>query len=115
MKKLINVFLIMVFVVSFTTTATAQQYFTYDGDQFNVYLKTNSDNTRVLEVSFTDAAKSQWNKFSIVDYYDVNDGFGYIVDDGIGQQFGLDYYGYGDYIVVRNNSSGFEWTLYRRQ
>lgn len=104
----------MVFVVSFSTTATAQQYFTYDGSDFNVYLKTNSDNTQVLEVSFTDTAKSQWHKFSIVDYYDVSDGFGYVVDDGVGQQFGLDYYGYGDYIVVRNNQTGDEWTLYRR-
>ncbi len=115
MKKLIKVFTIMVFAIAITTSAKAQQYFTYDGDDFNVYLKTNSDNTRVLEVSFTDAAKSQWNKFSIVDYYDVSDGFGYVVDDGVGQQFSLDYFGYGDYIIVRNNDTGDEWTLNRRE
>jgi hypothetical protein len=105
----------MVFVVSFSTTATAQQYFTYDGEQFNVYLKTNTNNTQVLEVSFTDAAKTKWIKFNIVKYYDVSDGFGYVVDDGVGQRFGLDYYGYGDYILVRNISTGYQWTLYRRQ
>ncbi len=115
MKKLLKVFLVIAFVVAITTSASAQQYFTYDGDDFNVYLKTNSDNTQVLEVSFTDAAKSQWHKFSIVDYYDVSDGFGYIVDDGAGQQFTLDYYGHGDNIVVRNDSTEEEWNLNRRQ
>ncbi|MDN3724965.1 hypothetical protein QRD02_11265 [Aequorivita sp. SDUM287046] len=114
MKKLKTVFAIMFFAVALSTTATAQQYFTYDGDDFNVYLKTNSDNSQVLEVSFTDAAKSSWNQFSISDYYDVSDGFGYVVNDGAGQQFSIDYFGYGDYIVVRNEATGEEWTLNRR-
>ena len=94
----------------------AQQYFTYDGDTFSVQLKTDSDNTQVLEVFFS--AEGNWNKFDIVDFQDLEStgegGFLYTVKDGEGKSFFVDYYRSEDYIIVYSSDYETQWTLHRR-
>ena len=85
MRKIFILTIVALF--AFTANVNAQKYFTYDGTDFNVYLKCSSDNSRVLEVHFTDASKSEWIQFSIADYESFEDteagGFTYTVNDGI--------------------------------
>ena len=98
------------------SNAVAQQYFTYDGDVFSVQLKTNSNNSQVLEVFFS--ANGEWNKFNIIDFSDLEStgegGFLYSVKDGRGSTYHVDYYRYADYIIVYSGDYSTQWTLYRR-
>lgn len=103
-----------------TMSAYTQKYYVYDSTDFNVMIKANSDNTQVLEVSFTDTGKTKWVKFEIEDFYDYEDtdkgGFTYLVRDGKGDRYYVDYFRTSDYIVVSKvgDTSGYKWTLYRR-
>ncbi len=118
MKKAIMLLTLSLVVFLAGSAVNAQNYFTYDGDAFNVYLKTNSDNSQVLEIKFTDAAKTKWIPFEIVDYRNLEDsevpGFQYEVKDAKGKLFYLDYFRDTDYVIVTNSSTGDSWTLYRR-
>jgi len=111
MKKLILISLLALF--AFSSNVSAQVYYTYDGDDFNVYLGCN-DNSEVQTVQFTDAAKTKWIAFAIVGQPTTyNDGFRYTVKDGQGKKFYVDYYD-SDEIDVVNVSTGDTWTLHRR-
>lgn len=118
MKK-ITVYLVLITLLT-NVNVWAQKYFVYDSDAFNVMLKTNTENTRVLEISFTDEAKTNWIKFEIVDYYDYENeekgGFTYVVKDGKNDRYYIDYFRTTDYIIVtkEGDTSGYKWTLYRR-
>lgn len=116
MKKIIFSILL---IVGALNTSLAQQYFTYDGDDFNVYLKTNTDNSQVLEIYFTNADKSDWIQFEIVDFHDMEDteggGFQYEVKDGVGKIFLLDYFRDEDYIIVSTQDDSQQWELERRE
>ncbi|MDP2089575.1 MAG: hypothetical protein Q8J84_09270 [Flavobacteriaceae bacterium] len=118
MKNFSLIFVIIVFFV--TVSAHAQKYYVYDSDAFNVMIKANTDNTQILEVSFTDDAKTKWIKFEIVDFYDYEDtdkgGFTYLVKDGNNDRYFIDYFRTSDYIIVtkEGDTSSFKWTLHRR-
>jgi len=98
------------------SNALAQQYFTYDGDVFSVQIKTNHDNTQVLEVFFS--SNGSWNKFSITDFQDLEStgegGFLYSVRDTKNKAYHVDYYRSQDYVIVYSSDYGTQWTLYRR-
>lgn len=115
MKKLFVLFSLTALMGLFANNVNAQQYFTYDGDAFNTYIKTNSANTQVLEIYFTDAAKSKWVQFQIVDYYTYGDGFQYVVKDAKGKKFYYDYFSGDMDNVVVSDDAGNTWTLYRRK
>ena len=106
--------MMLVFVLQ--SNAAAQQYFTYDGDVFSVQLKTNSANTQVMEVFFSD--KGEWHKFDIIDFHDLEDtqegGFLYTVKDGKGDTYDVDYYRSQNYIIVYSSDHSAQWTLYKR-
>ena len=70
MKKL---FLLFVLAIGLSSTASAQEYFVYDGATFSVMFKCNTANTKVLDVQFsTKDANGQWkwNTFTVTDYFD---------------------------------------------
>lgn len=118
MKKLSLFFVITMFFI--TISANAQKFYVYDSTDFNVMIKANSDNTQILEVSFTDTEKTKWIKFEIEDFYDYEDtdkgGFTYVVKDGKNDRYYIDYFRTSDFILVSKvgDTSGFKWTLYRR-
>lgn len=118
MKKF-SFFFVMVAFLS-TMNTYAQKFYVYDSVDFNVMIKTNTENTRVLEISFTDDAKTKWIKFEIEDFFDYEDtdkgGFTYLVRDGKNDRYYVDYYRTTDYIVVSkvDDPKGYKWTLYRR-
>ena len=112
MKK---IFLVSIFAIfAFSFSSKAQVYYTYDGDDFNVYL--GCDNNSVVEtVQFTDAAKTKWIQFTLIgEPTTYGDGFRYTVKDGAGKKFYVDYFD-SDIIVVTNVNTGDSWTLNRRQ
>ncbi len=119
MKKFLFASIIgLALVVLQSSTAFAQKYFVYDGDEFNVMLTCTNDNSRVTKVSFS--ANNEWNVFEIEDYTDLEDasdgGFIYTVRDGVGNRYTIDYYRSGDKIKVNQlGGNGDGWTLYRRQ
>lgn len=118
MKKTIIFFVITAFII--TNSVQAQKYYVYDSPDFNVMIKANSDNTQILEISFTDTEKTKWVKFEIEDFYNYEDtdkgGFTYLVIDGKNDQYYVDYFRTTDYIIVtkKGDTSGHKWTLYRR-
>lgn len=116
MKFLFSSFCVMMLMFVLQSNASAQKYFTYDGDVFSVQLKTNSANTQVMEVFFS--SKGEWHKFEIIDFHDLEDtgegGFLYTVKDGKGDTYDVDYYRDQDYIVVYASDHSTKWTLYRR-
>ncbi len=118
MKKCSLLFVITVFLI--TVNVQAQKYYVYDSPDFNVMIKSNTENTRVLEISFTDKEKTKWVKFEIEDFYDYEDtdkgGFTYVVKDGKNDRYFVDYFRTSDYIIVtkEDDTTGFKWTLYRR-
>ena len=112
MKKLLLISIVALF--AFSSNLSAQVYYTYDGDAFNVYLGCD-DNSVVQTVQFTDAAKTKWIQFTLVgEPTTYGDGFRYTVKDGQGKKFYVDYYD-SDEIVVTNVNTGDSWNLYRRQ
>lgn len=117
MKKNLVLLLIMLQFYSFDTLA--QKYYVYDGDDFNVMIKANTDNTQILEISFTDAAKTKWIKFEISDFYNYESteqgGFTYLVVDGKGDKYYLDYFRDRDYVLVSDYNNTNSWRLYRRK
>ena len=112
--------MLLITIFFITISANAQKFYVYDSTDFNVMIKTNSDNTQILEVSFTDAEKTKWIKFEIEDFYDYEDtdkgGFTYLVKDGKNDRYYIDYFRTSDFILVSKvgDTSGFKWTLYRR-
>ena len=115
MKKTTVVLFLIASIGFFSFNLSAQQNFVYDGTTFNVWLKTNTANTQVLEVYFS--ADGKWNKFSIVDYEsfdDTNDGFAFKVKDGRGRMYWVDYFRNEVYIKVSDETDGETWTLNRR-
>jgi len=116
MKKVILLLFIGTAFGLLSQSVTAQQNFVYDGEDFNIWFKTNSTNTQVIEVYFT--SEGQWQKFSIEDYENYEDegsGFAFKVKDGVGRQYWIDYYSAKDYIVVKDEEDDQKWTLYRRK
>ena len=116
MKVLFSSMFAMMLVFVLQSNTLAQQYFTYDGNVFSVQLKTNSANTQVMEVFFSD--KGKWHKFDIIDFQDLEStgegGFLYTVKDGKGDKYHVDYYRSDDYIIVYSNDYETKWTLNRR-
>lgn len=113
--KIFSIFLIFS-IGLISQNALAQQNYVYDGEAFNVWLKTNDDNTKVIEVYFT--ANNQWNKFNIIDYKeytDADEGFAFEVEDGAGRIYWVDYYRDKDFIVVTDDQDKETWTLHRRE
>ncbi|HLU50832.1 MAG TPA: hypothetical protein VKZ42_01605, partial [Flavobacteriaceae bacterium] len=92
--KSIAVVTVVLFFSSFQSEVVAQNYFVYDGDTFSVMLTSNSANTRITKVEFSD--NNRWNEFKIIDFEDLEDteegGFTYTVKDGKGKIFFIDYY-----------------------
>jgi hypothetical protein len=116
MKTLFSFMFAAMLFFAIQSEAAAQQYFTYDGDVFSVQLKTNSSNTQVLEVYFSD--QGEWHKFNIIDFHNLEDtdegGFLYTVRDGKGDTYDVDYYRYQNYIIVYASDHSTSWTLYKR-
>jgi hypothetical protein len=114
MKKFITVSLVLMFALFSSYNVQAQQNVVYDGD-FSVWLKLSNDYTSVLEVYFS--YDGEWNLFAIDDYEEFEGedrGFSYEVRDNYDKIFWVDYYYDEDYILVTNDSTGENWTLYRR-
>ena len=116
MKKISFYLAVLTLLILVSSKSQAQQYFTYDGNDFSVLLTTNSDNSQVVKVQFS--ANGAWNTFDIVDYTSLENvqggGFAYTVLDGAGKKFLVDYYRTQDFIKVVNMQSNEEWTLNRR-
>lgn len=114
--KSIAVVTVVLFFSSFQSEVVAQNYFVYDGDTFSVMLTSNSANTRITKVEFSD--NNRWNEFKIIDFEDLEDtqegGFTYTVKDGKGKIFFIDYYRDLDYIIVYSEDGNTQWDLYRR-
>ncbi len=117
MKTILSSLFAVLVLFVLQSNASAQQYFTYDGDTFSVLLTTNSANTQVTNVEFS--ANGNWNKFSITDFQDLEStgegGFLYSVKDGKGKVFHVDYYRTADYIIVYSADYETQWTLNRRE
>lgn len=117
MKKILGTLSIVLFTLFMSSNASAQQYFTYDGDTFSVLLTYNNDNTKLIKVQFS--YNGTWSNFRIQSFTDLEDveggGFIYTVLDGKNQEYTIDYYRYDDYIVVHQTDTGGEWRLNRRQ
>jgi hypothetical protein len=120
MKKLLLSFAVVA-VFGLSNFASAQKYFTYDGDTFNVLFTCDDANTKVTDVefSFNDA----WVKFALVGKTDLEGtkegGFIFFCKDGKGDYYAIDYYRDGDYVIVHAcdadlNYTGTDWTLKRR-
>jgi hypothetical protein len=116
MNKLFSWSLALVLMLTLQSTAFSQDFFVYDGDDFSVWLETNSDKSKITGVKFS--AEGQWHAFKIIDFYDLEGdskgGFVYVVKDGAGNEFTVDYRRYADYIVV-HAEDGTEWRLRRRK
>ncbi|MES2589675.1 MAG: hypothetical protein V4622_11905 [Bacteroidota bacterium] len=118
MKK---IFLILTLLVSFAFTTKAQEYVVYDGEVFSIMFKSNSANTKILDVQFSSQDETtgewQWNIFEVTDYFDFEDtevgGFTFNVKDGVGSSFAVDYYRDQNYVLVHairaDGSYGTEW------
>jgi len=114
MKKALSFFALLFMFGLMSNTASAQKYFVYDGKAFNVMFKVSSDETQILEVSFTDAAKTKWIPFKISSREYLEDGFAYYVKDGNNKTFRIDYFADSDDVVITNVSTDDTWVLYRR-
>ena len=114
-NKIISI--LSIFLFGFISlNISAQQNYVYDGETFNVWLKTNSSDTQVLEVYFT--TEGQWNQFTIVEFQsfdDKNEGFTFKVKDGADRFYWIDYYRNKDYIIVTDAQDEENWTLSRRE
>jgi hypothetical protein len=119
MKTILSSVFVLLIVFVLQSSASAQQYFTYDGDIFSVLLTANSANTQVTNVEFSTSTNEEWNKFNIIDFQDLEStgegGFLYTVKDGKGKTFHVDYYRDEDYIIVYSNDYETQWTLTRRE
>jgi hypothetical protein len=124
MKNLKCLFLLL-FMIAVVPNLSAQKYFVYDGDEFSVMFKCNSDNTVVLDVQFSAKDSNgewQWNKFDIYDSEDYDDtetaGFTFYCNDGAGNKYAVDYFRDLDFVMVyainEDGSYGTEWELSRR-
>lgn len=116
MKKIIGTLAIVLFTLFVSTNASAQQYFTYDGDKFSVLL-TYDDNDKLTKVEFSE--NNAWKTFKIKSFADLENaaegGFVYTVLDGKNQEYKIDYYRTSDYIMVFQTSTGAKWRLNRRE
>ncbi len=123
MKKL---FLLLVLAIGLSSTASAQEYFVYDGSVFSVMFKCNSANTQVLDVQFSSKDANgewKWNTFTVTDSFDFEDtevgGFIFNVKDGKNKSFAVDYYRDLDYVIVHaikaDGSYGTEWRCDKRK
>ena len=113
MKRFV-LFLAFVGLLGFANSAKAQQYFTYDGDEFSVLLTCNSSNEVVIAVEFS--FEGEWVPFTILDYYDGGDeGFVYNVEDGVGNGYSIVYLYGDDAVVVMTADESTSWVLERRQ
>jgi hypothetical protein len=124
MKNLKSI-LLFTFLLGLGQIVTAQKYFVYDGTDFSVMFKCNTDNTKVLDVQFSAKDSNgewQWYKFEITDSYDFDDeeiaGFTFYCVDGAGNKYAVDYYSDEDYVTVHgllsDGSYGTKWELKRR-
>lgn len=117
MKTILSSLFAVLVLFVLQSSASAQQYFTYDGDTFSVLLTADNDNTEITNVQFS--ANGNWNNFAITDFQDLEStgegGFLYSVKDGKGKVFHVDYYRSADYIIVYSADYETQWTLNRRQ
>jgi hypothetical protein len=121
MKKTF-VFFIYMFFLGICQLVSAQDYQVYDGDDFSVMFKTNSDNTSATEAKFSAKDSNgewQWYNFEIYDSIDYLDsefeGFTFYCTDIGGNEYEVDYYMDEDYLIVyainADGSLGTEWDL----
>jgi hypothetical protein len=124
MKNLKSLLLITL-LIGACQFVSAQKYFVYDGDEFSVMFKCNSDNTQVLDVQFSAKDSNgewQWYKFEITDSEDFDDtevgGFIFYCQDAVGNKYAVDYYRDDDYLIVNaikaDGTYGTKWELERR-
>ena len=116
MKKtnLIMIFLLLII----SSNLNAQKIFLYESSDFNIMLKCNADNSKVLEILCTDANKSKWIQCEITDFKNISDKetvqIRYTIKNGADKQYYIDYFKYSDYIIVTKISDGKNWTMYRK-
>jgi hypothetical protein len=120
MKKVI--FSLLLVALIGISKVDAQQYFTYDGEVFSVLFTCNNENTKVTAVEFS--SNGNWVPFKLTGNTDLEGtkegGFIFYCVDGKGDNYAVDYYRDGDYIIVhscdaRHNLTGTDWTLERRE
>jgi uncharacterized protein YuzE len=99
----------------------AQQFFVYDGEEFNILITCNDDNTEVLGIEFSEAG--EWLPFEVVGENSLEDtkegGFLFYCRDEEGNIFAIDYYSDEDIIIVHactetKEFTGTKWRLERR-
>jgi hypothetical protein len=121
----IKTIVLLLIALGLGQTVSAQKYFVYDGDEFSIMFKCNSDNTQVLDVQFSakdDNGEWQWYKFDIYDSEDYEDtetaGFTFFCKDGADNKYAVDYFRDLDFVMVyavnADGSYGSEWELDRR-
>jgi hypothetical protein len=121
MKKVFLPILILFLGLGFNSKVSAQKYFVYDGDTFNVLFTCNDSNTIVTDVEFS--YSGAWVKFDLVGKTNLEDtkagGFIFYCKDGKGDYYAIDYYRTDDYVIVHacNTDLTFkdtQWTLHHR-
>ncbi len=112
---------IIVLGFAIPASISAQQYFVYDGEEFNILLTCNDDNTEVLGIEFSEAG--EWIPFEIVGENSLEDtkegGFIFYCKDGEGNYYAIDYYRDEDIVIVHSCTetkefTGTSWRLERR-
>jgi hypothetical protein len=100
----------------------AQQYFAYDGQEFNILITCNDENTEVLGIEFSEAG--DWVAFEIVGENSLEDtkegGFIFFCKDGENNYYAIDYYRDEDFVIVHACTetkafTGTNWRLERRK
>jgi hypothetical protein len=112
---------ILVLGLAFPCCVNAQQYFVYDGEEFNILITCNDDNTEVMGIEFSEAG--EWVPFEIVGENSLEDtkegGFIFYCSDGDGNFYAIDYYRDEDMVIVHacteaREFTGTSWRLERR-
>ena len=108
------------FVMLCFGSVSAQKYFVYDGESFNIMIVCTDDNATITGVEYSFQGK--WVPFTInektevdeLDDWDGEGGYIFKVTDANGNSFTIDYYRYSDYCVVTNAAGTTNWTMNRR-
>lgn len=117
MKRFLILTGVVVAFTMITNCISAQTYFAYDGDEFSVMLTANTANTEITGVQFS--FDGEWVDFDIVDVQEMEGsaegGFVYLVEDGTGREYSIDYQRDTDEIYVTDNATDGNWNLQRRE
>jgi hypothetical protein len=99
----------------------AQQFFVYDGEEFNILITCNDDNTEVIGIEFSEAG--EWIPFVVIGENSLEDtkegGFIFYCKDEEGNVYAIDYYRDEDVVIVHactetKEFTGTQWRLERR-